>query len=61
MGMVGMAWEPRHSNEKAVVDRVIEAWHAFEKTLSFFFRNDIARRPRDILNERLASELSAHA
>jgi hypothetical protein len=56
-----MARQPRHSNVKAVVDHVIEARHAFEKTLIFYFRNNIARLPRDIRNERLASELSSCA
>jgi len=55
-GMVGVARKPRHPKEKAVVDGVIEACYAFEKTLIF-----IARWPRDILHERIASELSTRA
>ncbi len=61
MGMVGAEQDPQHPKVRAVVERVIDAWHAGEKTLIFCFRNNTARRLRDILGERIAGELSARA
>lgn len=59
MGMVGKEQDAHHPKVRAIVERVIEAWHAGEKTLLFCFRSNTARRLHDILGERIARELEA--
>jgi hypothetical protein len=59
MGMVDAKQDAEHPKVKALTEHVIRAWHAGEKTLIFCFRNNTARRLRDILGDRIHSELKA--
>jgi hypothetical protein len=58
-GMVTEKNDPEHPKVKAVVDAVMNAWRAGEKTLIFCFRTHTARRLQIILNERIQAELYA--
>lgn len=46
-----------HPKVQEVVEAVVRAWHAGEKTLVFCFRLNTADRLRDVIDERLRSEL----
>jgi hypothetical protein len=57
VGCVDHAEDPKHPKVRAVVDRVVEAWHRGEKVLVFCFRTNTAERLKAILSERITSAL----
>jgi hypothetical protein len=54
---VDEAQDPKHPKVRAVVDRVVDAWHRGEKVLIFCFRTNTAERLKAILGERITSAL----
>jgi len=57
--LVGKEQDARHPKLAEVVDRVVEAWRAGEKTLVFCFRVNTARRLQEIIRDRILHELEA--
>lgn len=56
--MVDASKDAEHPKVRAVVDAVVDAWRAGEKTLIFCFRTHTARQLHKILQERIEAELT---
>lgn len=57
--LVNEGQDPNHPKLREVVDAVIRAWRAGEKTLLFCFRINTAKRLRDIIDNEIRSEMTA--
>ncbi len=55
--LVDRRHDPKHPKFAAVVERVLEAWRAGEKSLVFCFRTNTAERLHEVLADRVAREL----
>jgi hypothetical protein len=61
MGVVSRDRDPDHPKLCRVVDSVVDNWRRGEKTLIFCFRVNTAHRLRDIIHDRIQSELQERA
>lgn len=57
LGMVQPKDDPKHPKMSEVVDSTVSAWRDGEKTLVFCFRTNTARRLREIIDDRIRTEL----
>ncbi|MCY2955872.1 MAG: helicase-related protein [Planctomycetota bacterium] len=58
--LVGKRTDPKHPKMASVVDSVVRAWEAGEKSLIFCFRTNTADRLYEILHERIEKVLDEH-